>query len=68
MDNLKLPSQFTFEGNISKDWKKAFNFFLTATESDKKSVKTSTLPTCIGGKGSEIYNTFTFDTENIKLL
>ena len=72
MDNLKPPSQFTFEGNVSKDWKswkKAFNFFLTATETDEKSdkIKTSTLLTCIGAKGREIYDTFTFETADEKL-
>ena len=41
---------------------KVFTFFLAATEIDGKSekIKTSTLWMCIGPKGREIYDTFTF--------
>ena len=52
--------------NISeawKQWKKGFQFFLVATETDKKDdkVKTSTLLTCIGQRSREVYYNFTFD-------
>ena len=52
MDQLKPPAPFGFEGNISekwKIWKKSFEFFMTATESDEKSdkVKTSIFLTCM---------------------
>ena len=60
---LSPPSPFTFEGNLAgswKQWQKALDFYLTATESDSKSdiVKTSILLTCKGEKGREIYDTF----------
>ncbi|CAB4026344.1 Hypothetical predicted protein, partial [Paramuricea clavata] len=72
MDKLQPPPPFSFEGNVSHGWKiweKHFNFYLTATESDSKSdkVKTSILLTCIGPKGREIYETFTFSQETDKL-
>ena len=40
--------------------------YITAAEKDKKSdlVKSSVLPTCIGKKSREIYNTFTFDNDD----
>ena len=72
MDQLKPPSPFVFEGNVSREWKlwrKAFTFFLAATEIDGKSdkIKTSALLTCIGAKGREIYDTFTYTSDDDKL-
>ena len=73
MDRLKPPSEFSFEdGNKSnawKSWKKSLQFFLVATKINEESnaVKTSTLLTCIGKKGIDIYDTFTFNTEEDKL-
>ena len=72
MDHSKAPSAFSFEGNISKawkSWKKAFGFFLVATETDGKSenIKTSTLLTCLGAKGRDIYDTFTFVNDEEKM-
>ena len=74
MDHFKPPSSFVFEGNVSREWKlwkKAFTFFLAATEIDGKSdkIKTSALLTCIGAKGREIYETFTYTNaaDNLKL-
>ena len=66
MDQLKPPSAFSFDGNVSKEWKqwkRSFKSFLAATESDGKSdkMKTSILLTCIGSKGREIYDSFTFE-------
>jgi hypothetical protein len=72
MDNLRPPPPISFEGNLShvwKTWEKHFHFVLTATESDSKSdkIKTSILLTCIGPKGREIYETFSFPQEGDKL-
>ena len=72
MDNLKPPPPFSFEGNISqswKSWKKAFNFFLVVTETEEKAekMKTSTLLTCIGSKGRDVYETFTFAEDGDKM-
>ena len=66
MEQLKLPSALSFDGNVDhewKTWKKHFSIYLTATESDGKSEKTKTciLLSCIGSKGREIYETFDFD-------
>ena len=69
MEKLKAPASFNFnEENLArswKAWKSHFNFFLVATESDKKAekVKTAMLLSCIGVKGREIYDTFTFADE-----
>ena len=68
MERLKPPGSFSFEGNLKqtwKTWRKAFDFYLIATESDVKSdkVKTSILLTCIGERGREIYETFEFASE-----
>ena len=57
MDRLKSPSSFSFDGNVGqawKSWKKAFQFFITATETDEKSEKVKNLLTCIGQRGREI--------------
>ena len=67
MDKLEPPQHFLFEGNVSHTWKlwlKQFCFYLTATEEDNKDdkIKTSMLLTCIGQKGREIYETFTFNS------
>ena len=74
MERLKPPSELSFEGSVSKNWKvwkKTFQFFLDATEINEKSnkVKTSTLLTCIGPKGREIYDSFSYaaDGDNMKL-
>ena len=57
-----------FTGNLSENWRKwkrEFQFYLTAIESDEKSeeVKTSRLLTAIGERARDIYYTFTFDSE-----
>jgi hypothetical protein len=69
---LSTPSPFAFEVNLAESWKqwqKALDFYLPATESDSKSdkVKTSILLTCIGEKGREIYDTFEFENAGDKL-
>ena len=58
MDKLEPPQSFSFKGNVSQGWKprlKHSEFYLTATEKDRKNgkVKTSVLLTCIGEKGRE---------------
>eukprot|EP00794_Sanderia_malayensis_P021043 gene21043-23098_t len=68
MERLKPPGPLSFEGNVAqtwKTWRKAFDFYLVATESDAKSdkIKTSILLTCIGECGREIYEIFEFATE-----
>ena len=62
------PKELNFTGNLSENWRKwkrEFQFYLTATESDEKSdeVKTSRLLTAIGERARDIYYTFTFDFE-----
>ena len=42
MDNLEPPQSFSFEGNVSQGWKlwlKHFEFYVTATENDGKTIK-----------------------------
>ena len=65
MDKLEPQQSFSFEGNVSQGWKiwlQHFEFYLTATEKDRKNgeVKTSVLLTCVGQE-REIYETFNFD-------
>ena len=66
MNRLEPPQSFPFEGNVSQGWKlwlKYFEFYLTATEKDRKNdkAKSSVLLSCIGQKGKEIYETFHFN-------
>ena len=72
MEKFTPPGPLSFEGNIAdkwKIWRQKFEFFLVATESVAKSdkVKSSILLTCIGQRGCDIYNTFTFATADDKL-
>ena len=65
MSKLSPPKELRFDGNLSQNWerwKKEFNFYMTATESNEKpeDVKTSRLLTAIGERAQEIYYTFTF--------
>ena len=66
MDNLEPPQAFSFNSNVSHSWKlwvKHFDFYLAVTEDTKGDrIKTSIFLTCIGQKGREIYETFTFET------
>ena len=66
MDKLEPPQAFSFDGNVSHSWKlwlKHFDFYLAATEKDTKGdkIKTSIFLTCIGQRGREIYETFTYE-------
>ena len=72
--NFSPPQPLSFEGNVSNNWrvwKQELTLYLDATESSTESdkVKASIFLTCIGKKGREIYNTFTFDSDgdNMKL-
>ena len=72
IDILKPHSSFSFDGNVVQAWKsrkKTFQFFITATENDEKSenVNTYMLLTCIGQRGREIYDTFTFTDAALSL-
>ena len=72
MEKFTPPGPLSFEGNIADKWKKwrqEFEFFLVATESDAKSdkIKSSILLACIGQRGRDIYNTFTFTSADDKL-
>ncbi|CAI9737570.1 Hypothetical predicted protein [Octopus vulgaris] len=68
MENLPHPKDLDFnQENLAaawKNWKKEFNLFLIATESDMKpdKVKTSMFLTCIGSKGRDIHSTLDFDS------
>ena len=71
LDKLGPPASLIFDGNIAEQWKiwrQELELYLTATESDGKGDKgkTSILLTCVGKKGREIYNTFTFTEEDDK--
>ena len=66
MDKVETSQVFSFDGSVSHSWKlllKHFDFYLAATGKDTKGDKIKTLIflTCIGQKGREIYETFTFE-------
>ena len=72
MDKFTPPGSLNFAGNLAENcckWRQEFDFFMVATESDAKSdkVQTSILLMCIGQKGRDVYNTFTFTTPDDKL-
>ena len=55
MSKLSPQKELRFDGNLSQNWerwKKEFNFYMTATESNEKpeGVKTSRLLTAIGDR------------------
>ena len=70
--SLAPPTVLSFDGNISDAWtiwKQEFLLYLDATETSSKpdKVKSSILLSCIGKRGREIYNTFTFaEGDNMK--
>ena len=71
MEGFKPPKPFLFEGNIAERWKlwiEELTWYLVATESDAKPEKARAgiLLHCLGSKGKEIYNTFTFDEADDK--
>ena len=61
-----------FDRNLREQWRKwkqELNFYLQATEKDKKDnkVKSSIFLTCIRPQGREIYNTFAFENDEDKI-
>ena len=72
MDKFEPPSSMYFDGNVAENcdvWKQELELYLVATEKDGKSdkIKTSILLHCIGKQGREIYNTFTWTTDDDRL-
>ena len=62
MEHLKPPGYLSFEGSIAdnwKKWKKAFDWYASATELAKKSdlIQATTFLTLIGEEGQELFNT-----------
>ena len=59
---MKMEDGYTNVAETWKEWKQELQFYIDATEKTDKSdkIKTSLLLTCIGAKGRELYNTFTF--------
>ena len=72
LNTFTPPEQMKFDGNLSEQWRKwkqELNFYLQATEKDKKDnkVKSSIFLTCIGPQGREIYNSFAFENDKDKM-
>ena len=72
MDKFEPPSSVYFDGNVAENWdvwKQELELYLVATEKDGKldKIKTSILLQCIGKQGREIYNTFTWTTDDDRL-
>ena len=71
--NFSPPQLLSFEGNLSNNWrlwKQEFTLYLDATESSSKAdkVNSSIFLTCIGKNGRGIYNTFTMESEEDKII
>ena len=66
MDKLNPPQELSEHWKL---WKQELMLYITATEKTKKSdeVKSSILLTCIGPRGREVYNTFGFDDDSMKM-
>ena len=72
MEDFRPPPSMSFDGNVSENWRKwrqQLTLYLSATEKDAKSdkIKLSILLHCIGEKGREIYNCFTFESNDDKM-
>ena len=72
LNTFTPPGQMQFDGNLREQWRKwkqELNFYLQATEKDKKDnkVKSNIFLTCIGPQGREIYNTFAFENDEDKI-
>ena len=72
---LQPPSQFSFDGDLAKNWstwKKRFDWYLKATKKDNEAeiVQVGILITLLGEEGLRIYETFSFtapgDEQKIK--
>ena len=65
MEKFSPPSCMNFTGNVDQQWQKWKNelsYYLISTGKDTKSyrIKFGILLSCIGTKGREIYDTFTW--------
>ncbi len=67
---VQPPKELNLDNNANiseawRRWKREFEFFLVATETDEKDdkIKTSTLLTCIGQRSREVYYNFIFENE-----
>ena len=72
MDRFNPPQKLNFRGNISehwKIWKQELMLYITGTKKTTKSdeVKSSKLLICIGRRGRQVYNTFVFDDDSMKM-
>ncbi|KAJ8019365.1 hypothetical protein HOLleu_42086 [Holothuria leucospilota] len=68
MEQLRAPNPFSFEGNLSTNWKKwiqRFDLYLVASGIDMKDAKlqSSLFLHVIGEQGLDVYNSFKFDNE-----
>ena len=68
MDQLKPPSQLSFEGNLAENWKEwlqGFRLYLVASGIDEKAgkVKVATLLHVASIEARRIYNTFNIPEE-----
>ena len=66
MSKFNPPNALALEGNTAENWtkfKKEFQFYMTATESNSKPEDVARLLTYIGEKARDAYYTFTFVAE-----
>ena len=73
IDKLNPPKSLVIDGNLVENWKcwkQDFTLYIAATEYTKKPnpAKSSLLIHCIGQKGSETYNNFTFENQEDTLI
>lgn len=74
MEHFKPPGTFSFDGNLSENWRRwvqRYELYLTASGANEKEEKTQVaiLLHTIGEEGLEIFNTFVFtEGEEHKLL
>ena len=69
MEQFKLPSPLSLEGNLSESqrFELYFELYLKATEADKKDeqIRVAILLHCVGEDGLEVFNTFQFENKEI---
>ncbi|KAJ8024648.1 hypothetical protein HOLleu_34607 [Holothuria leucospilota] len=71
MENLRAPEKLVVSGNVAEQWKfwrQKFEIYKVASGLSTKDpvIQCSTLLHAIGDAGLEVYNTFTFQTEDQK--
>ena len=72
MEDFRPPPSTSFDGNVLENWRKwhrQLTLYLSAIEKDAKSgkIKSSILLHCKSEKGREIYNCFTFESNDDKM-